>query len=354
MAQVDFNLSWRGEQRIYLSLAPGAGAARRMIADAHIAASQGYAVALAIPDLGRLEPVAFGLPELPMRSAIIDGEIVDTIDIDAIRDNPPALVVMGNLADFIGMGARHSYRARELEALLRLGCAVSTNLYAYEIEPLVPIYRRLTHLEPPRAVPSTVLEQSDVVFVDPDISDIIRNLELGEIMPEERMALARRTLYRKEVLATLRRATLALLEFRGPGSIGLPSAAKVMVCVGYRPNSGYLIERARQIADGLGADLLAVHVRPPTGGSSGYEVTLQQNLALAEDLGAQTMVPKGRDVAATLLHVTKTYGVTSVVIGRPERNRWNEILRGSLLTQLLNANRTLDVYVIGDPPKEML
>lgn len=348
---------WQGQLRIYLSVAPGAGAARRMLADAHIIASQGFSVGIGFGELGRLEPLTVGLKLLPMRQEEIDGEIVETLDLEAVRADPPALVLMGNMAHTYGPRARHAHRDSEIRELLSLGCAVSLNLYAYELEPLVPIYKRLTRLEPPNVVPSSVLDKAEVIFVDADPDEMIRRVELGEVLSEERVPLALRTLYRREVLTALRRATLTLLEFRGPEyhERGIDRTnERVMVCVGYNPNSSYLIKRARQIADGLGADMLAVHVRPPSGGSSGYEVTLQQNLALAEDLGAQTMVPKGRDVGATLLHIARTYGVTAIIIGRPARNRWEEFLRGSLLTQLLNADRSIDVYVIAEAPSEGL
>lgn len=342
----------QGKHRIYLSIAPGAGGAHRMVADARARAAQGETVGLGFAEVGRLQQLTEGIGLLPMRASGQDGQPGTTLDVEALRQNPPALAIMGNLAYSYGAGARYPQRREEIQMLLELGCDVYSNLYAYELEPLAPLYRRLTQLEPPALIPAEVLDQSHVIFVDAEAEAIIAELETGEIMPAERLPLARRTFYRPEVLSELRRATRKLLEIRAASLVG-QRRDRLMVCVGYNPSSAWLIRRARQIADGLAADLLAVHIRPPSGGTSGYEVTLQENLAVANEVGAEIVTAEDRDVVGALLEVAHNNGVSALVIGRPERNRWGELLRGSLLTQLINADRSLDIYIVAEPPGDL-
>ena len=76
---------------------------------------------------------------------------------------------------------------------------------------------------------------------------------------------------------------------------------------------------------------------------------LEQNLALARQLGARVLVEQGGDVAQVLARVAQTYSVTHMVVGESARSRWQEIRTGSLVRQLLRASRGIDVYIVADP-----
>jgi len=137
------------------------------------------------------------------------------------------------------------------------------------------------------------------------------------------------------------------------GHSGHPQAdarpARVMVCVGYNPVSQRLIQRAGQIAGALGGDLIAVHIQPTESEVPGYQAMLEQNLAMARQLGAQIVVERGAPLAQVLARVAQSQGVTHIVMGESARSRWAEIRNGSLVRQLLRASRGVDVYIVADP-----
>lgn len=128
-----------------------------------------------------------------------------------------------------------------------------------------------------------------------------------------------------------------------------PAPARVMVCVGYNPISQRLIWRAGQLARAFNAELIAVHVQPPRSKAPGYQTMLEQNMALARQIGAQVLIERGESLAETLARVAHAQGVTHIVMGESARSRWAEIRSGSLVRQILRASRGIDIYIVADP-----
>jgi len=128
-----------------------------------------------------------------------------------------------------------------------------------------------------------------------------------------------------------------------------PDVVRVMVCVGYNPTSQLLIRRASQLAHALAGELIAIHIQTAASDAPGYRTMLEQNMALARQLGARVLVEQGADIAQVLARVAQTNGVTHVVMGESARSRWQEIRNGSLVRQLLRASHGIDIYIVADP-----
>ncbi len=52
------------------------------------------------------------------------------------------------------------------------------------------------------------------------------------------------------------------------------------------------------------------------------------------------------DPVAGVLNVAYTQFVTQLVVGEPSRSRWQEILRGSFVTELIRQATNVDIHVI--------
>lgn len=128
-----------------------------------------------------------------------------------------------------------------------------------------------------------------------------------------------------------------------------PNPARVMVCVGYNPISRRLIQRAGYLAGIFSGELIAVHIRPGKSEVPGYRAMLEQNMALAESLGARIVIEQGTPLAAVLVRVAYAHSVTHIVMGESARSRWAEIRNGSLVRQVLRASNGIDVYIVSDP-----
>src|SRR5262245_17598151 len=125
--------------------------------------------------------------------------------------------------------------------------------------------------------------------------------------------------------------------------------ARVMVCVGYNPLSQRLIRTAAQLAQVLGGSLLAVHIESGESQAPAYHALLEQNLTLAQQLGASVIAERGDNVAQAIARAAQSHGVTHIVMGESARSRLEEVVRGSLARQVLRASRGIDLYIVADP-----
>ena len=103
------------------------------------------------------------------------------------------------------------------------------------------------------------------------------------------------------------------------------------------------------LAHALNAELLAVHIQSSDSTAPGYRVVLEQNFQVARSLGARTLVERGAPLAETVVRVAQQHAITLIVMGESARSRWAEVQKGSLVRQVLQASRGIDVYVVADP-----
>jgi two-component system, OmpR family, sensor histidine kinase KdpD len=134
-----------------------------------------------------------------------------------------------------------------------------------------------------------------------------------------------------------------------PNATNWQGEVRVMVCVGYNPLSQRLINTAVRLAAGLGGQLLALHIETEESEAPGYLSLLEQNLELAERLGACVVRAHGSDLVQTLVDAAQANGVTHLVMGESARSRLEEVMHGSLVRQVLRASRGIDIYIVADP-----
>jgi two-component system, OmpR family, sensor histidine kinase KdpD len=124
-------------------------------------------------------------------------------------------------------------------------------------------------------------------------------------------------------------------------------ATVVMVCVGYNPSSQRLILRAAQLARAFRGRLIALHVARPSQ-APGYRVTLEDNMALAREQGAEVVFITGSDLATSIAEAARRYRVTQLVMGESARTRWDDWRTGSIMRQVLNLSAGVDLYVVAE------
>lgn len=128
-----------------------------------------------------------------------------------------------------------------------------------------------------------------------------------------------------------------------------PNDVRVMVCVGYNPLSQRLIQTAARLATGLGGQLLVLHIEIEGSQAPAYLALLDQNIEMAEQFGATVVRERGGNLAETLARAAHAHGVTHLVMGESARSRLEEVMRGSLVRQVLRASRGIDIYIVADP-----
>ncbi len=131
-------------------------------------------------------------------------------------------------------------------------------------------------------------------------------------------------------------------------------AEKILVCVGHSPASAGVIEAARQKADDMEARLYAVHVE--SGGTSLLSKSKRDhsadNLRFAEQLGAETIILSGRNIADEIVKFGLERNISRIVAGKPMRSRLQSIFLGSPVDELTRKSGKIPVEVVEGYAKE--
>ena len=112
-----------------------------------------------------------------------------------------------------------------------------------------------------------------------------------------------------------------------------------------------VIRRAYRHAHNSRAEFLAIFcVETPLWehASSDEKRVLEQNLRLAEDLGAELVRVHSDAVAEAILRVAHERNVMQIVLSRSHRPHLLEVVAGSTVASLLRAGTDVDIDLVAD------
>lgn len=353
----------RGQMTIFLGAAAGVGKTYAMLEAAHERLADGVDVVIGwVETHGRPETEALvkGLPIIPPRKLEYRDKIFLEMDLDAILQRRPRLVLVDELAHTNIPGSRHVRRYQDVEELLAAGINVYTTLNIQHLESLNDIVAQITGVRVQETVPDRFLEEaSQVQLIDIPPEELIERLREGKVYVPPEAERALENFFRPGNINALRELALRYTAQRVEGQLdrymrvhGIagpwPAGERVMACVSSSPFSAQVIRAARRMAASLKAEWLAVHVEPPDGlpGDESQQEQLARNLHLAEKLGAEVITLVGEDPAEELLNLARRKNVTQIVIGRPLHPRWQELWQGSLVEKIVSGSQGISVHII--------
>lgn len=345
----------RGKHKIFLGFAPGVGKTYALLDEAHRRMRRGQETVLGFVDVHARDPIAElvgGFEQVPTRD--LGGK--REMDVDAILARKSDLVVVDDLEHVNLPGSRNERRWQDVEELLRAGISVLSTLNVSSLESLNDHVRDITGVKIKDTVPDKVLADADEVeLVDLTPRALINRLERGAIFPGEEIDASRQQFYREGNLAALREMAMReaashvdedLVEYRKEKRIEKPWAAKdrVMICISPTRTSLRLIRRGWRMGQRMHGEVFVVYVEDGTLGEKEKKI-LDDDFKLAEKLGVETVTLKG-ELAPTLIDFAKKRNVTQIILGHPERSRLQEIMKASVLSELVRALKTVDILVV--------
>ena len=123
---------------------------------------------------------------------------------------------------------------------------------------------------------------------------------------------------------------------------------RILVCVAPNQMAPRVVRAARRLASSLHSEMLAVTVessrqRSISAKNRAYQ---EQAMALAEKLGARTSSLAADDIVAEVIAYARKENVSTIVMGKPVRPRWKELLFGSVVDAMIRSSGDIDVLVI--------
>ncbi|MGD0276280.1 MAG: PTS sugar transporter subunit IIA [Syntrophales bacterium] len=363
--------SQRGKLKIYLGYAAGVGKTYQMLQEAHRLKDEGIDVVVGMVEThGRADIVRLleGLEIVPRRQEQYRGIVVEEMDVDAILNRKPQIVLVDELAHTNVPGSRNEKRYQDVQNMLASGIHVISTLNIQHLESLYNVVERVSGVKVHERLPDDVLADADqIVNVDLTTEDLNDRLIEGKIYPQDRIKRALENFFRKSNLEQLRELTLrevaSLIDQRSRDGMGediVSTPDQVMVCLSSRgPNSEKLLRYASRLAGKLNRNWYAVYVQTPPEEPTSIDVQTQRllssTLTLAKQLGAIVFTFKGEDIVKTVLQFAREYRVGHIVIGTPPKySLWKRLWGSqSVAEQLIQAARGVSIVVLDTRQPEL-
>jgi len=361
----------RGRLKIYLGMCAGVGKTYAMLNDALIERKRGLdVVAGYIEPHGRAETetLAAELEALPFQTLSHRDTNLREFDLDAALKRRPQILLVDELAHTNATGSRHQKRWQDIQELLREGINVYTTLNIQHLESLNDVIAGITGIAVHETVPDSVLAQaSSIEVVDIPPEELLQRLEEGKVYGTEKVQTALKNFFRKGNLIALRELVLRLTAERVDAQMRRyrddhyvkdvwPIASRILVCVAPNAMSSRVVRAAARMASSTHGELIAISVESPRYANLSERQRQQaaHSLKLAETFGAETIVRTAPDPANAILSIARERNISSIVIGKPVRPRWREILSGSVVDRIIENSRGVSVHVIPSGQAEAL
>jgi two-component system, OmpR family, sensor histidine kinase KdpD len=302
------------------------------------------------------------LPIVPRRSIEYKGVTLQEMDLDAILEQRPELVLVDELAHTNAPGSRHPKRYQDVLELLDAGVSVYTTVNVQHLESRVDVVHQITGVTIRETVPDSFLDRADEIqLVDLTPEQLRERLEDGKVYLGEMAQTAADHFFKFENLAALREMALRFTAERadhdvrgamrerkisGPWKTG----ERLLVAVGPDAHAHSLIRWTRRIAGELGCPWIAIYVEPDAPLSPSIKEQITKNLSLARQLGGDVIVTSGHDVSEAILRVAREHNATQIIVGKPTLQSWQSwipwLTGRSPAYDLIRKSGYIDVYVV--------
>lgn len=354
--------SQRGVFKIYIGMIAGVGKTYKMLQEAHEMLDNGIDVQIGYVEThGRAgtEALLEGLPVIPRKKIFYKGKELEEMDLDAILQLHPELVIVDELAHTNVDGCRNAKRWQDVMDLLEAGINVISAVNIQHIESLNEDIKGIAGIEVKERIPDKVLEEADeVVNIDLTAEELINRLKAGKIYRTEKIQTALSNFFKTENILQLRELALKEVAFRVEKKVETevtPEEKAVhrelyLACISSNEKTPrHIIRRTARLASRYGTDFMALYVQRPSESPDRINLTVQRHLLnhfkLVTELGGELIQVASSDVIQTIIDVCRERHVTTVCIGQPDLN-WSKIFKIHRYGYFLRNLSEMDIKLI--------
>jgi two-component system sensor histidine kinase KdpD len=351
----------RGCFKVFLGYAPGVGKTYSMLSEAVRRKSRGTDVVIGIVEThgrARTAELAAQLEQVPRKQMEYKGTLFEEMDVDAILQRRPEVVLIDELAHTNIEGSPHTKRYQDVLQILEAEIDVLSTINIQHVESITPRVQALTGITVRETVPDWVLDRADeIVLSDLTPEALVNRMSRGDIYPQERVERALANFFRRGNLIALREMALqrvtravdrTLDDYvqRKQLSGNWTLAERVAVCISANPESRDLIARGARMAEAMGGELYVLHVEGEREETEKRRRTLEANIQFAENVGAKVVRLKGKSVPeATAEYVAKNR-ITQAIFGRSAVKGLKKYLYYRALQQFMTDAPHVDLHIV--------
>lgn len=354
--------SRKGKFKVYIGMSAGVGKTFRMLQEAHTLLKNGIDVKIGyIETHNRKETheLLDGLPVIPRRSIFYKGKQLEEMDVQAIINLRPEVVIVDELAHTNIEGSKNEKRWQDVLEILESGINVISAVNIQHIESLHQDVKRITNVDVKERIPDNVLRLADeVVNIDLTSEDLIDRLKEGKIYTADKIQTALNNFFKSDQILQLRELALKevasqvvrKVENEVPKTQALRHE-KLLACISSNEKTAKnIIRKTARLASYYNSDWYVLYVQLPKESSDKIPLDKQRhlinNFKLATELGAEIIKIEGTNITNTILTIVEQKQITTVCIGKPHFNLFKVILSTSIFRRLLNRLSLSNVDLI--------
>ncbi len=345
--------------KLFLGYAPGVGKTFQMLSEGVRRRSRGEDVVVGVIETHGRRPIAElagRLETIARRPLDYKGTIFEEMDVDAILERKPRIVLVDELAHTNVEGSKHRKRYEDVFELLDAGIDVLSTMNVQHIESLAPTIRSLTGVQVRETVPDWVVQRAgEIVMADLTPQALQSRMRRGDIYPQERADKALANFFRTPNLIALRELALrqvaqavdhSLERLQAEDGRPLIVRERIAVCVSSNPAAQYLIARGARMAQAIDAELHVVYVDVATDENEENQRTLAENVRFAESVGAKVVKLESGNVGDRVAEFVRSHHITQVVFGRSAARGWKRYFYLSAIHRFLRDTPAVDVHIV--------
>jgi two-component system sensor histidine kinase KdpD len=356
--------SRKGKFKVYIGMSAGVGKTYRMLQEAHTLLKKGIDVKIGYVEThNRKETheLLAGLPVIPRRTIFYKGKELEEMDVQAIINLRPEIVIVDELAHTNIEGSKNEKRWQDVLEILDAGINVISAVNIQHIESLNQNVKDITNVDVQERVPDNVLRLADeVVNIDLTSDELITRLKEGKIYTEDKIQAALNNFFKSDQILQLRELALKevasqvvrKVENEVPKNIALRHE-KLLACISSNDKTAKrIIRKTARLASYYNSNWYVLYIETPNESSDKIALDKQRylinNFKLATELGAEVIKVQNSNITDAILDIVEQKDITTVCIGKPHLNLFKVILSTNVFNKLLNnlSSSNIDLVIL--------
>ena len=356
--------SRRGKFKLYIGMSAGVGKSYRMLQEAHTLLQNGIDVKIGyIETHNRKETHALldGLPIIPRRILFYKGKELEELDVQAVINLRPEVVIVDELAHTNIEGSKNEKRWQDVMDILDSGINVISAVNIQHIESLNEDILEITGVEVKERVPDSVVAQADeVVNIDLTADELISRLKEGKIYEQAKIETALKNFFKSEHILQLRELALKEVSSQVKRKVETEitmvnpiKREKLLACISSNEKTAKnVIRKTARLANYYNGKWYVLYVQIPKESADKIALDKQRhlinNLKLATELGAEIIKIEGKNVTRAIMEQCEQRKITTVCIGKPHLNLLKVVVATDTFNSLLNklSKENIDLVIL--------
>jgi len=354
--------SRRGKFKIYIGMSAGVGKTYRMLQEAHALQKNGIDVKIGYIETHNRKETADlmeGLSIVPRRKLFYKGKELEEMDVQAIINLRPEVVIVDELAHSNIEGSKNEKRWQDVLEILDAGINVISAVNIQHIESLNDEIKAITGIVVTERIPDKLLAMADeVVNIDLTADELILRLKQGKIYQAEKIQTALLNFFKPEHILQLRELALKevasqverKVDIEVPRNVALRHE-KFMACISSNEiTAKNVIRKTARLASYYNARWFVLYVQTPAERLEKIALDKQRhlinNFKLATELGAQVLQIQDNNIATAIVAQVVKHQITTLCIGKPHLHLFRIILATNIFNELLKKLSSSDIDVV--------